>query len=163
VDRLSDINKLNLVWQYEPSEFLAGSLKNTFGVSIDFLKDVDKNQSPLRGAYWTLDTRQVLDEFVWELQLELQAAAFLAPVEDADVRASINVNTDLYYDDWRYHFKGEYKFVHPDAENDIDIFEIGLGPVLEFDELLMLLIFYLMKVRLIVLGFQVSVLKYCNK
>ncbi len=137
VDRQGYINRINAVWHYEPSSFLSGTLKNSLGVSYDWRKDVEKNQSPLRSAFWVLDTRQVFDTLVWELRLELQAAALLAdlfvPVDDSDLRASFSLNTDLYHHDWHYHFKGEYKFVHPDKENDIDIFEFGLGPVVEFE------------------------------
>ena len=133
VDRLGDVNKFNLVWHYEPEVFLSGTLKNTFGFAVNICKDIEKNQSPLRSAYWKLDARQVIDALVWELRLELQAAALLAPVEDKDLRASLILDNDIYFNDWRYHFKTEYKFVHPDDEDDIELFELGLGPVIELD------------------------------
>lgn len=133
IDRLSDINQIHAYWHYDATDFIKGNLKNTVGIAYDWRKDSTQNQSLLRSAYWVLDTKQNFNMLEWVLRLELQAAAFFSQVDDPDLRAGILLNNDFYHNDWRYHFKTEYKFVHPDKENDIDIFEFGLGPVIEFE------------------------------
>ena len=137
IDRQGKINKIDFAWTFNPSvqktQLLVDNLTSNMGFSYDFLKDSTKNQSPLRSVYWNLDLEERINEVLWRGRLELQTAAFISPIDDPSVRASITFNNDFYHHDWRYHLKGQYKFVHPDNENNIDILEFGLGPVIEFE------------------------------
>ncbi len=134
-DRASEARGLNLSVGFRDTDENGNSFGLSTSTVVDFLKDSEANQSPVRALRFNWDsTIKGEQDSIWEFKpyLHAELARLITGIEDPTIDDAYHEDffefgLDSFFGDWEYGLRARFNPIVQEEEHSVEVLELGIG------------------------------------